>query len=225
MQQHLRAVAGHPAAMQIVYRIDGSRLLPERECEELPGYQGAAPVRIGNAASGQMQLDVFGELMDSFDVLAKAGIERTSRVVEVEIAIVTHLEKIWDQPSADIWESRDEPQCYTYSQAMAWVAVTRFLDAHTNDVQIDRSLIGRLEELWELIHRNVCERGYSSDLGHFVQHYGSDALDASLLLLPLIGFLPVDDPRSASTIAAVERNLMEGGLVRRKPPKPGCHDS
>ena len=187
----LRAVAGQPAAMQIVYRIDGSRLLSEREFDGLPGYQGATPVRIGNAASGQTQLDVFGELMDSFDVLAKAGIERTPRVVEIETAIVKHLEKVWDQPSADIWESRGDQQCYIYSQVMAWVGATRFLAAHANDDQVDRALIARLEKLSEVIHRTVCERGYRSDLGHFVQHYDSDTLDASLLLLPLVGFLPV----------------------------------
>ncbi|MEO7026081.1 MAG: glycoside hydrolase family 15 protein, partial [Caulobacteraceae bacterium] len=119
----LRAVAGAPARMQIVYRIDGRRRLSEYELDGLPGYQGATPVRVGNAASGQTQLDVFGELMDSFDVLAKAGIARTPRVVELEIAIVQHLEKVWDQPSSDIWESRGEEQCYTYSQVMAWVGV------------------------------------------------------------------------------------------------------
>ena len=220
----LRALAGQPTAMQIVYRIDGGHLLSERELDGLPGYQGAAPVRVGNAASGQTQLDVFGELMDCFAVLAKAGIARTPRVVEVETAIVQHLEKVWDQPSADIWESRGDQRCYTYSQAMAWVGVTRFLAAHASDIQVDRALIARLEELSEVIHRTVCQRGYSSDLGHFVRHYGGDALDASLLLLPLIGFLPIDDPRIASTIAAIERSLMEGGLVRRKPPNTDGHD-
>jgi len=220
----LRAVAGQPAAMQIVYRIDGRHRLSEYELDGLPGYQGATPVRIGNAASGQTQLDVFGELMDSFDVLAKAGIKRTPRIVEVETAIVEHLETVWDQPSADIWESRGDQQCYAYSQVMAWVGVTRFLAAHASHDQVDRALVARLQDLSEVIHRTVCERGYSSDLGHFVQHYGSDTLDASLLLLPLVGFLPVDDPRIAGTIAAIERDLMEGGLVRRKPPKPDGRD-
>ncbi len=107
---------------------------------------------------------------------------------------------------------------------MAWVGVTRFLAAHANDDHVDRALIARLEELKEVIHRTVCEHGYSSDLGHFVQRYGSDILDASLLLLPLVGFLPVDDARIAGTIAAIERDLMEGGLVRRKPSKPDSHD-
>ena len=216
----LRAVAGRPAEMQFVYRIDGGRRLDEYELHGLPGYQGATPVRVGNAASGQTQIDVFGELMDSFDVLAKAGIERTPRVVEVETAIVEHLEKVWDQPSADLWESRGDPQRYTYSQAMACVGVSRFLAAHGNDDRVDRALVARPEGLRDLIHRTVCERGYRSDLGRFVQSYGGDALDASLLLLPLVGFLPVDDPRIAGTIAAIERDLMQGGLVRRKPPKP-----
>jgi GH15 family glucan-1,4-alpha-glucosidase len=220
----LRAVAGQPAAMQIVYQIDGGRLLSERELNGLPGYQGAAPVRVGNAASGQTQLDVFGELMDSFHVLAKAGIKRTPRVVEVETAIVEHLEKVWDKPSADIWESRGDARCYTYSQAMAWVGVTRYLAAHASDVQANRALIARLEELSGVIHRAVCDRGYNSDLGHFVQHYGDDTLDASLLMLPLVGFLPIDDPRIASTIAAIERTLMEVGLVRRRPPNPDGQD-
>ncbi len=220
----LRAVAGHPADLQIVYRIDGGRRLPEYDFDALPGYQGATPVRIGNAASGQTQLDVVGELMDSFDVLAKAGIERTPRVVQAEIGIVTHLEKVWDQPSADIWEGWSDPQCYTYSQAMAWVGISRFVAARANDDKVDRALVARLQQLSMVIHRTVCERGYSSDLGRFVQHYNSDTLDASLLLLPLVGFLPADDPRIAGTIAAIERELMEGGLVRRKAPRPDGHD-
>ena len=220
----LRAVAGQPSAMQIVYRIDGSRRMEEYAAGWLPGYQGAVPVRIGNAASGQVQLDVFGELMDSFDVMAKAGIERSPRIVEVETAIVEHLEKVWDQPSSDIWESRGEPECYTYSQVMAWVGITRFVAAHADNHQVDPALVARLEKLGEVIHRIVCERGYSNELGHFVQYYGGDTLDASLLLLPLVGFLPADDPRIANTIAAIERNLMEGGLVRRKPPQPHGQD-
>ena len=181
--------------MQIVYRVDGGRQLREHELDHLPGYRGATPVRVGNAASGQIQLDVFGELMDSFDVLAKAGIERTSRVIEVETAIVQHLEAVWDQPSADIWENRGEPQLYTYSQAMAWVGIDRFVRAHERTDQVDPDLVGRLKTLRDTIHRTVCERGYSNDLGCFVQHYGADTLDASLLLLPLVGFLPADDPR------------------------------
>ena len=216
----LRAIGGDCGTMQIVYRVDGSRRLPEWEVDDLPGYHGASPVRVGNAASGQTQLDVFGELMDSFDVLAKAGIERTTRVIDVETAIVRHLEQVWDQPGADIWENRGDPHCYTYSQAMAWVGVDRFLKAHGQDPGIDAALIGRLETLRETIHATVCERGFSTEKGHFVQHYGSTALDASLLLLPLVNFLPATDPRMVSTIAAIERDLLDGGLVRRKAAEP-----
>ena len=220
----LRAIGGQPDTMQIVYRIDGGRRLPERKLDDLPGYRGATPVRVGNAASGQTQLDVFGELMDSFDVLAKAGIARTPRVIEVEIAIVEHLAKVWDKPSSDIWESRGQPQCYTFSQVMAWVGIDRFLAAHRHSDTIDPALIARLDALEKTVHRTICERGYSSDRDHFVQHYGSETLDASLLLLPLVGFLPADDPRIAGTIAAIERELMDGGLVRRKAAAPDSPD-
>jgi len=220
----LRAIANQPETLQIVYRVNGRRNLREHEFDALPGYQGSAPVRIGNAASGQKQLDVFGELMDSFDVLAKAGIARSPRVVDIETAIVEHLEKVWHQASADLWESRGDPQCYTYSQVMAWVGITRFTRAHAGNAQVDRALIARLQVLGETIHSTVCERGYSSDLGHFVQHYGGHTLDASLLLLPIVGFLPIEDRRIAGTIAAIERDLMDGGLLRRRPPLPDGHD-
>jgi GH15 family glucan-1,4-alpha-glucosidase len=213
----LRAVGGEPSTMQIVYRVDGGRHLAEHEIDGLPGYRGARPVRIGNAASRQTQLDVFGELMDSFDVLAKGGIARTPRVIEIETAVVRHLETVWDQPGADIWENRGEPKRYTYSQVMAWVGIDRFLKAHQHDGDVDPELIGRLPALRAKIHHTICERGYSSDQGHFVQSYEGDTLDASLLMLPLVGFLPVDDPRIASTITAAELELMDGGLVRRKP--------
>ena len=126
-----------------------------------------------------------------------------------------HLEGAWDQPGADIWESRGDPQRYTYSQAMAWVGVRQFLRG-AGARGADEALLARLRALETTIHATVCERGYSSTLGRFVQHYGGEALDASLLLLPLVGFLPVSDARVAGTIAAVERELMDGGLVRRK---------
>ncbi len=215
----LRAIAGRPDKLQIVYRTDGGRRLAEYEADWLPGYRGARPVRIGNAASGQNQLDVFGELMDSFHVAAKAGIAREQRGLEVETALVEHLEGIWDKPGADIWENRGDPQRYTYSQAMAWVGVDRFLKGAETRRFADEALVGRLTALRDTIHHSVCERGYSASLGHFVQHYGSEVLDASLLLLPLVGFLAASDPRMAGTIAAIERELMDGGLVRRKAAK------
>lgn len=212
----LRSLGGAPDKLQIVYRLDGGRRLHERKAEELPGYRGASPVLIGNAASGQTQLDVFGELLDSFHVAAMAEIPPVRRELEVQVALVEHLEGAWDKPGADIWENRGEPRRYTYSQAMAWAGVDRFLKGKARSRAADEDLIGRLKALRETIHASVCERGYSSSLNRFVQHYGGEALDASLLLLPLIGFLPARDPRIASTIAAVERELVEGGLVRRK---------
>ena len=215
----LRAVAGEPDKLQIVYRTDGGRRLPEYEADWLPGYRGARPVRIGNAASGQTQLDVFGELMDSFHVATKGGVPRQQRGLEVETALVEHLEGVWDKPGSDIWESRGDPKCYTYSQAMAWVGVDRFLKSDETLHFADAALVGRLRGLCGTIHETVCERGFSVSKGHFIQHYGSEALDASLLLLPLVGFLPADDPRMAGTIAAIERELMDGGLVRRKAAK------
>ncbi len=211
----LRAVAGRPETMQIVYRIDGGRELPERMLDWLPGYRGARPVLAGNAAHCQTQLDVYGELMDGFDVLAKAGIERSARVIEIETVVARHLEQVWDQPSSDIWETRGPPQCYTYSQVMAWVGIDRFVKAHAGTGRVDVELIARLGKLRDTIHTNICERCYSSAQGHFVKYEGSDALDASLLMLPLLGFLPIDDARIRDTIAAIERDLMDGGLVRR----------
>ena len=220
----LRAIGGRPDSMQIVYRLDGGRHLPESAADWLPGFEGARPVRIGNAASGQSQLDVYGELLDSFHLASRAGIARERRGLEVETALVKHLESVWDRPGADIWESRGEPRRYTYSQAMAWVGIDRFLDGAATHDGADPALLRRLGGLRQQIHETVCARGYDSGRGHFVQHYGGDALDASLLLLPLVKFLPATDPRMAGTIAAIERELMEGGLVRRKASKGDGRD-
>ena len=220
----LRAIAGDPNDMRIMYRIDGGRRLQEYEATWLKGHGGAKPVLVGNAASDQTQLDVYGELIDSFHVGARAGVERTSRDIAVEIALIEYLEGAWDKPGADIWESRGDPGCYTYSQAMAWVGINHFVESDVMRAAAGDELVGRMRGLREQIHRTVCERGYSSSLGHFVQRYDGDALDASLLLLPLVGFLPADDPRIAGTIAAVERELMDGGLVRRKAAKGDGHD-
>lgn len=211
----LRAVAGRPEKMDIVYRLDGARRLPEWTPDWLPGFQGAAPVRVGNGAYDQNQLDVYGELLNSMHVAARGGIPREARGIEVEAALVKHLEAIWRRPGCDIWEQRGEPRNYTYSKAMACVGIKSFLHgARTRDA-VDGATIRRLEALSKEIHDDVCEHGYNRARGHFVQHYGSSALDASLLILPLVNFLPVDDPRMAGTIAAIERELMEGGLVRR----------
>jgi GH15 family glucan-1,4-alpha-glucosidase len=220
----LRAIAGDPKDMRIMYRIDGGRRLQEYEATWLKGHGGAKPVLVGNAASDQTQLDVYGELIDSFHVGARAGVERTPRDIAVEIALIEYLEGAWDKPGADIWESRGDPGCYTYSQAMAWVGINHFVESDVMRAAAGDELVGRMRGLRTQIHQTVCERGYSAGAGHFVQRYDGETLDASLLLLPLVGFLPADDPRIAGTIAAVERELMEGGLVRRKAAKGDGHD-
>lgn len=220
----LRAIAGDPKDMRIMYRIDGGRRLQEYEATWLKGHGGAKPVLVGNAASDQTQLDVYGELIDSFHVGARAGVERTPRDIAVEIALIEYLEGAWDKPGADIWESRGDPGCYTYSQAMAWVGINHFVESDVMRAAAGDELVGRMRGLRAQIHQTVCERGYSASAGHFVQRYDGEALDASLLLLPLVGLLPVEDPRIAGTIAAVERELMEGGLVRRKVAKGDGHD-
>lgn len=220
----LRAIAGRPDKMQIVYRVDGGRRLTEWDAQWLQGYQGSKPVRIGNKAVEQEQLGVYGELFDAMHVADKGGIGRTARGVEVETALVHHLESIWDQPSSNIWESRGDPHCYTFSQAMCWVGITQFLKGARTRQAVDDDAVRRLEALRGRIHDTVCQQGYHAGRGHFVDYYGNDALDASLLLLPIVGFLPADDPRMAGTIAAIERDLMDGGLVRRKPAKHDGHD-
>ena len=219
----LRAIAGRPDKMQIMYRLDGSRRLPEFEADWLPGYHGARPVLVGNAASGQIQLDVYGELLDGFHVAVRGGIERSDRGVEVETALVLHLEQVWDKPGSDIWETRGEGKRYTLSQAMAWVGLERFLKGAT-EKHADPDMLARLAGVRDLIHAEVCARGFDAGRNRFVREFGGHALDASLLMLPLVGFLPATDPRMQATIAAIETELMEGGLVRRMPAKHDGRD-
>ena len=210
----LRAIAGRPDKMQIVYRLDGERRIPEREASWLAGFEGAKPVLLGNAASGQTQLDVYGELLDGFHVAHEAGIEGSERGVQVATAIVEHLEGVWNEPGSDIWESRGEKRRYTLSQALACVGIERFIEGvgrHHEPAMLDR-----LRRLTAEIREEVLGRGFDNAAGHFVQSYGEKTLDASLLLLPLVHFLPATDPRMAGTITAIERHLTEGGLIRRK---------
>ena len=220
----LRAIAGRPDKMQIMYRVDGSRRLPEFKADWLPGYQGARPVLVGNAASGQVQLDVYGELLNGFHVAARGGIERCDRGVEVETALVHRLEQVWDKPGSDIWETRGEGQRYTYSQAMAWVGIDGFLKGAETRKHADPDLLVRLAGVRDLIHAEVCARGFDQGRNRFVREFGGSALDASLLILPLVGFLPADDPRMSATITAIENEMMEGGLVRRMPARHDGRD-
>jgi GH15 family glucan-1,4-alpha-glucosidase len=211
----LRAIAGSPENIQIMYRIDGAREMTEWEVDWLDGYEWSKPVRIGNLASRQRQLDVFGELIDAFNIAERAGIKRTEHSKTIERAIIEHLEGVWQQSGHGIWETRDEEKHYVYSKVMAWVAVDRFLKQSVAGGEIDKDLRRRFAALRDEMHREVCEEGYHPGLDSFVQHYGGLEIDASLLLLPTLHFLPANDPRIKGTVARIERELISDGLVYR----------
>ena len=215
----LRAVGGEPEKIRIMYRVDGARHIPEWEIDWLGGYDRARPVRVGNAASTQHQADIYGELIDAMHLMSLAGIERTERCLQVETRLVEHIEKSWQQPGAGLWESRGEERHYTYSRAMAWVGVDRLLNSPESRKHAGAVRVKRWEALRETIHKEVCHEGFHPGLNRFVEYYGGQTIDACLLLLPLVKFLPIDDPRITSTIEAVERELMEDGMVRRKKPE------
>jgi len=208
-----RAVAGAPAQLQIMYGISGERRLPEWEVDWLPGYQGAKPVRIGNGAVDQLQLDVYGEVMSALHVARVGGLPSDDTAWHVEKALVEHLIGVWDQPDEGIWEVRGGRQLFTFSRVMAWVALDRAIRSAV-EFDLDGPL-AKWREVRAAIHADVCARGYNSELGYFTQVYGGDALDASLLLLSTTGFLPADDPRVVRTVDAIARELTIDGLVRR----------
>lgn len=208
-----RAVAGTPSDMQIVYGIAGERRLPEFELAWLPGYQGASPVRIGNAASGQLQLDVFGELMDALHLAREGGFASELTDWDLQCQALAHLGQIWSEPDDGIWEVRGGRRNFTHSKVMAWVAFDRSVrdaEKYGLDAPLKEWRATRDE-----IHRIVCEQGYDKARNTFTQSFGSTELDASLLLMPDVGFLPIDDPRVIGTIAAIERELLVGGFVQR----------
>jgi GH15 family glucan-1,4-alpha-glucosidase len=209
----LRAVAGDPADIQIMYGVAGERRLSEFELPWLPGYEGSVPVRVGNAASEQLQVDVFGEVMDALYQARVQGLAKETHAWALQRALLTHLEGIWAEPDEGIWEIRGERRHFVHSKVMAWVAFDRAV--RTVEEQGLDGPVGRWRELREQIHAEVCERGFDASLGSFVQSYGSTELDASLLLIPLVGFLPADDERVRGTVDAVERELLRDGLVRR----------
>ena len=215
----LRAIAGAPDKMRIMYRVDGSRHLNEWTVDSLQGYRDARPVRIGNAASTQHQIDVYGEVLDCLSFARRAGIAVTPQQLQVEAQIVKHLEKVWHMPGSGVWESRSEPRQYTYSKVMAWVGVDRVLSDSIAAGSLSAERKVELEALCQTIHDDVCDEGWNPGLGTFTQSYGNQVLDASLLLLPLVGFLPATDPRIAATISKIESELSEGGLIRRKKAK------
>jgi GH15 family glucan-1,4-alpha-glucosidase len=209
----LRAVAGSPEQLQIMYGIGGERRLIEWQADWLPGYEKSAPVRIGNAAHTQLQLDVYGEIMDVHYQARRSGLSTHESGWDMQLKSLEHLAEIWREPDQGIWEMRGPAQHFTYSKAMAWVAFDRGIKSIETF-----GLEGPLEDWIKLrdeIYQDVCDRGFDKKLGTFVQAYGSNQLDANLLLLPCIGFLPVSDPRIAATIAAIERHLIRDGLVMR----------
>ncbi|MER7250352.1 glycoside hydrolase family 15 protein [Kribbella sp. NPDC000426] len=209
----LRAIAGSPADLQIMYGVTGERRLTEFEAAWLPGYAESAPVRIGNAAAEQLQIDVFGEVMDVLALAREHQIGATDEAWQVQRGLMAHLDEVWDQPDEGIWEVRGGRQHFTYSKVMAWVA----FDRAARGVQ-RFGLNGPAKE-WRAradeIHRAVCEQAYDADRNTFTQAYGSKALDAAVLLIPQVGFLPADDPRVVGTVEAVQRELAADGFVRR----------
>jgi GH15 family glucan-1,4-alpha-glucosidase len=211
----LRAIAGSPENIQIMYRVDGAREISEWQADWLDGYEWSRPVRIGNAAARQRQLDVYGELIDAFHLADHAGIERTEHSRTVERAIIERLESLWQETGHGLWESRREERHYVYSKVMAWVAIDRFLKHSTSSGLVAEDVRKRLLRLRETIHREVCEEGYHRGLDSFVRYYGGQEVDASLLLIPTLRFLPAEDPRIKGTVARIERELMQDGLVYR----------
>jgi len=209
----LRAVAGCQANLQILYSVTGKRRLDEYEVGWLPGYGGAHPVRVGNAASKQFQLDVYGEVMDTLHLARAAGLEPEPAAWRIQLAMLRYLESNWQRPDEGIWEMRGPRRHFTHSKVMAWVA----FDRAVKDVEVFGldGPVERWRQVRDAIHAQVCAAGYAARGNTFVQSYGSPDLDASLLLLPQVGFLPPDDPRVRGTVDAIERNLVVDGLVLR----------
>jgi GH15 family glucan-1,4-alpha-glucosidase len=209
----VRAVAGRPSRAQILYGVTGDRLLPEWELSWLPGYEGSAPVRVGNAASTQFQLDVYGEVADALHCARRIGLPPDENAWRVERALVAYVESAWQEPDEGIWEVRGPRRPFTHSRVMAWVAVDRAVKA------VERfglaGPVDRWRRLRDVIHEDVCRQGYDADLGAFVQSYGSKLLDASLLMIPLVGFLPATDPRMLGTVKAIQQHLAADGLAAR----------
>ncbi|MER7554707.1 MULTISPECIES: glycoside hydrolase family 15 protein [Streptomyces] len=212
----LRAVAGDPENLQIMYGIAGERELGEAELDWLPGYENSTPVRVGNGAANQLQLDVYGEVTEALHLAHMTGLTRNDYAMGLQLKLIEYLEKHWEEPDEGIWEVRGPRRHFVHSKVMAWVAVDRTIKlVESGDVE------GPLERWYQLrddIHRDVCERGYDKERNTFTQSYGSKELDASLLLIPQMGFLPPDDKRVIGTIEAIQRELStEDGFILRYP--------
>ncbi|MFO1039665.1 MAG: glycoside hydrolase family 15 protein [Geminicoccaceae bacterium] len=209
----LRAVAGAPDQLRTVYGVAGERRLDEWQADWLSGFAGSRPVRIGNAAHRQLQLDVYGEIMDALHQARRAGLPESEIGWQLQRALLRHLEQIWRQPDSGIWEVRGERRQFTYSKVMAWVAFDRAIKS-AEQFGLDTPL-EKWRQVRAAIHADVCEHGYDTELGSFVQVYGGKAMDASLLQLAALGFVEPHDPRFAGTVAAIDGRLAEEGLVRR----------
>lgn len=209
----LRAVAGDPGKLQVMYGIGGERRLPEYELGWLKGYEGSRPVRIGNDAHTQVQLDIYGEVMDGLYTARRHGIQPDDDTWNVQLQLLKYLQDHWRDKGCGIWEMRGPPRHFTHSKVMAWVAFDRGVKAVEN-FGLDGD-VERWRALRNTIHEEVCEKAFSSKHNAFVQYYGGETLDAALLLMPLVGFLSPDDPRIKGTVAAIQSNLMNNGFVMR----------
>jgi GH15 family glucan-1,4-alpha-glucosidase len=221
----LRAVAGPPEQGSIMYGIGGDRWLPERTLEWLPGYEGSAPVRIGNAAADQFQLDIFGEGMDAvhYRWSIDGGIEQPEFFIAIVLPVLDYLEKIWQDPDEGIWEVRGSRRHFTYSRVMAWVAFDRAVDA-AERLGGEGGEVDHWRTMRQEIHDQVCREGYDPERRTFTQYYGSRELDASALLIPAVGFLPASDERVIGTVEAIERELTRDGFVYRYSTEEGAVD-
>ncbi|NNM72258.1 glycoside hydrolase family 15 protein [Enterovirga aerilata] len=213
----VRAMAGSVDQMQIMFGLAGERRLLEWKVEWLPGFEGSRPVRIGNAAAGQLQLDVFGEVMALLHGARHGGLRESKEAWALQRSMLDSLESLWREPDEGIWEVRGPSRHFTFSKVMAWVAFDRCIRS-AEEFGLDDAPLDRWREIRDEIHRDVCSRGYDPAQAAFVQSYGSPHLDASLLLLPILGFLPDDDPRIRGTIEAIERELLVDGFVLRYRP-------
>jgi GH15 family glucan-1,4-alpha-glucosidase len=209
----LRAVAGDPQDLQIMYSLTGRRRIPEYELDWLDGYEGSRPVRIGNEAAGQFQLDVYGEVLDGLHGAREAGLANEDEAWALQTMLTEYLEQVWQQPDSSLWEVRGPRQHFVHSKVMAWVGFDRMI--RTAERAHLQAPLDRWRAARDAVHREVCEKGWDADRNTFTQYYGSQGLDAALLLLPRVGFLPADDPRVHGTIEAVRRELCEDGFVLR----------
>lgn len=213
----LRAVGGDPAKIQPVYNVSGERRILEHNADWLPGFRGSRPVRLGNAASQQLQLDAYGEVMDVFHTAHQKGISPEEHAWDIQKALLAHLESAWQEPDHGIWEVRGGPHHFTHSKVMAWVAFDRGVKA-VEELGL-KGPAQKWKRMRKAIHQDVCQHGFSSKQNTFVQAYDNEHLDASLLMIPLTGFLPCDDERVQATVKAVQAQLTDQGLVRRYDPK------